>query len=230
VVCHRQGGELAASHEYSVSVYNLKGLELYATYNLDQPPTQLAFTDNGKQIVAACENKLRVITPKTGEILKAGGGEFHKEEISTLSTQAQLAVTGCIAGEVYVTSLVKGNILGRFDPFIGSINAIFMADHYALIAPQGDGVHWTDINKFKRIFHSPTSISISSIVKVLSAHNYAFSDLEGTIHVLDYRTPNEPIAKLKAGNTIHEMTARGSQLFAACEDGCVRVFDLAKVL
>ena len=26
VVCHRQGGVLAAAHEFSVSIYNLKGL------------------------------------------------------------------------------------------------------------------------------------------------------------------------------------------------------------
>ena len=66
VVCHRQGGVLAASYAFSVSIYNLKGLELYATYNLDQPPTSLCFSENGKQIIAACENKLRIITPKTG--------------------------------------------------------------------------------------------------------------------------------------------------------------------
>ena len=66
VVCHKNGGVFAASHEYSVSIYNLKGLELYATYNLDQPATNLMFSDSGKQVITACENKLRIITPKTG--------------------------------------------------------------------------------------------------------------------------------------------------------------------
>jgi hypothetical protein len=66
VVCHKQGGVLAAAHGYSVSIYNLKGLELYATYNLDLPPLSVCFSENGKQILAACENKVRIITPKTG--------------------------------------------------------------------------------------------------------------------------------------------------------------------
>ena len=78
VVCHKQGGVFACSHEFSVSIYNLKGLELYATYNLDQPATNVMFSENGKQVITACESKLRIITPKTGEVLKASGGEFHK--------------------------------------------------------------------------------------------------------------------------------------------------------
>lgn len=73
MVCHKHGGVLAVSHGYTVGIYNLKGLDLYTSYNLDLPPTSIAFTDNGKQIIAACENKLRFITPKTGEIVKATG-------------------------------------------------------------------------------------------------------------------------------------------------------------
>lgn len=98
VVCHRSGGVLAAAHEYSVSIYNLKGLELYATYNLDVPPTNIIFSDSGKQIIAACENKLRIITPKTGDIVKAAGNEFHKEEISAFNANSQVIVSGCISG------------------------------------------------------------------------------------------------------------------------------------
>jgi len=139
-------------------------------------------------------------------------------------------VTGCIAGEVFVTNLAKGNILGRMEPFKGSINVIFMAENHALIAPQSEGVHWTDINKLKTIFHSPANISASSIVKVHSPHHYAISDLDGNIHLLDYRAPMNIISTIKAGNTIHALTSKGSNLYAACEDGCVRVFDLTKTL
>lgn len=64
---------MAVSYGYSVSIYNLKGLEIYSTYNLDVPPLSLCFSENGKQIIAACENKIRVISPKTGEILKVAG-------------------------------------------------------------------------------------------------------------------------------------------------------------
>ena len=120
--------------------------------------------------------------------------------------------------------------MGRFDPFKGSINCIFATEHHTLIAPQGEGVHWTDINKFKRIFHSPAEISASAIVRVHSPFNYAISDIEGNIHVLDYRTPLKTIAKLRAGNSIHALSAKGSNLFAACEDGNTRMFDLTKVL
>lgn len=207
----------------------MKGLSLYATYNMDTPLTSLAFSENGKQVVAACENKLRIITPKTGDVLKVAGNEFHKEEISCLSTLGQLAVTGCIAGDVYVTSLVKGNILGRLESYKTSVNVIFLTEAHALIAPQGDGVHWMDVNKMKRVFHSPPDISASAIVRVNSVYNYAISDLKGDIHLLDYRTPTNIVASLKTGNSIHALTSSGSQLYAACEDGCVRVFDTAKL-
>ena len=91
-------------------------------------------------------------------------------------------------------------------------------------------MYWTDINKFKRIFHSPTEVSVSAIVRVHSQFNYAISDIEGNIHLLDYRTPLKVIAKLRAGNSIHALEAKGSSLLAACEDGNARMFDLSKVL
>jgi len=65
LLCHKQGGVLVASHGYSVSIFNLKGLDLFSTYCLDLPPSIIAFTETGKQLVAACENKLRILTPKT---------------------------------------------------------------------------------------------------------------------------------------------------------------------
>ena len=54
MVCHKQGGVLAAAYGYTVGIYNLKGLDLYTSYNLDLPPNTISFTDNGKQIIAAC--------------------------------------------------------------------------------------------------------------------------------------------------------------------------------
>ena len=73
-------------------------------------------------------------------------------------------------------------------------------------------------------------MSASAIVRVHSPYNYAIADIEGNIHLLDYRAPLKVIAKLRAGNSIHALEAKGSNLFAACEDGNVRLFDIAKVL
>ena len=73
VVCHKQGGVLAAAYGFTIAIHNLKGLDLFANFHLDLPPSSIAFSDNGKQIIAACENKLRFITPKTGEIVKVAG-------------------------------------------------------------------------------------------------------------------------------------------------------------
>jgi len=96
ILCHRQGGVVVAAHSYSVSIFNLRGLSLFSTYCLDLPPSIIALTDNGKQIVAACDNKLRIITPKSNEISKVGGADFHKEEISSLVTSGNVIVSGCI--------------------------------------------------------------------------------------------------------------------------------------
>jgi len=95
-----------------------------------------------------------------------------------------------------------------------------------LVAPQGDGIYWTDVNKLKSLFHSPEAISVSSVVNVHSPNNFAISDLEGNIHLLDRRAPMNIIGKKKAGNSIHALESKGSLLYAACEDGYVRVFDV----
>lgn len=65
MLCHRQGSVLVAAHSYSVSIFNLKNLSLFSTYCLDLPPSMITLTDSGKQIVAACDNKIRIITPKS---------------------------------------------------------------------------------------------------------------------------------------------------------------------
>lgn len=230
VVCHKQGGVIVVAHGYAVSIYNLKGLELYSSYNLDLPPLSLCFSENGKQIVAACESKIRIISPKTGEIIKVAGNEFHKEEISEIATSASIALSGCIGGEVFVSGLAKGNILGKFESFKGVINWLGFTDNYALIAPQSDGLYWANINTFKTIFHSPSDVSVSAVCKVHSQNHLAVGDIDGNIHLLDSRAPMNIIKKIRAGNTIHSLTARGSQLYAACEDGYVRVFDISKHL
>lgn len=142
-MCHKQGGVAVIANEYTVSIYNLKGLSLYTSYTLDIAPTLLAFCDKGKQIVAVGENKLRIITPKTGEIVK-GNGEFHKEEISAMVTGNNMIFTGCIEGRIFVSNLNKGTVIGQFEPFKNIINLLFLTDNnqYALVAPQGEGVHW----------------------------------------------------------------------------------------
>ena len=63
---HKQGGVALISHGYTISIYNLKGLSHFTSYTLDLEPTIITFCDKGKQIVAACDNKLRIITPKNG--------------------------------------------------------------------------------------------------------------------------------------------------------------------
>lgn len=116
-----------------------------------------------------------------------------------------MVASGCIGGTVFVTNLAKGNIFGSFEPFKGAINYLSFADNYLLVAPQGEGVYWCDVNKLKNFFHSPEAISVSSIVNVHSPHNYAISDLEGNIHLLDRRAPMNIIGKKKAGNSIHAL-------------------------
>ena len=205
MVCHRSGGVIATAHSYSVSIHNLKGLSLYASYTLDLPPSLLDFSPNGKQIVTACNDKLRIITPKTEEIVKVAGNHFHQAEITSLAVSPTVILSGCIEGEVFASNLGKGNILGKFDSFKGAINSISIADNYALIAPQSNGVFWNDINKLKTIFHSPPDISVTAIAKISHSHNYAFSDLKGSIHLVDSRAPMKIIKKLEAGNSIHAL-------------------------
>ena len=43
---------------------------------------------------------------------------------------------------------------------------------------------------------------------------------------MDRRAPMNMIGKKKAGNSIHALESKGSLLYAACEDGYVRVFDV----
>jgi hypothetical protein len=63
--CHRQGGVFATAKDFNVEVFNIKGFTFYDSYCLDSEVNLLKWTLNGKQLVAACDNKLRIITPKT---------------------------------------------------------------------------------------------------------------------------------------------------------------------
>lgn len=127
-----------------------------------------------------------------------------------------MVLSGCIGGEVFVSGLAKGNILGRFEPFKGVINCLSFTDNFALIAPQGDGLYWCDVNKCKKIFHSPSDASVSAISRVHSQNHVAVGDIDGSIYLLDSRAPMNILKKIRAGNTIHSLTSRGSQLYAAC--------------
>jgi hypothetical protein len=80
----------------------------------------------------------------------------------------------------------------------------------------------------KRIFHNPQGISASDIVQV-QTHLYAAADLEGAIHLIDRRSPMNTVGVLQAGNTVHHLASLGSQLYASCEDGYVRVWDVSKL-
>jgi len=66
ILCHPNGGVVLAAHGFTLSIFNLKGLDLYTSYTLDSPADLLALSDSGKQIAVACNNKLRIISPKTG--------------------------------------------------------------------------------------------------------------------------------------------------------------------
>ena len=43
-----------AAHGYTLSIINLKGLDLYTSYNLDSPADLLALSEKSKQIAVAC--------------------------------------------------------------------------------------------------------------------------------------------------------------------------------
>lgn len=71
----------------------------------------IAFTETGKQIVLACDdNKLRLLTPKTSEIVTVAGVKQHQSEISVLKTKGDFVLTGCIDGYIGVTSLKKATL------------------------------------------------------------------------------------------------------------------------
>ena len=136
--------------------------------------------------------------------------------------------TGCIGGRVYASSLAKGNLVASMEEMAGGINCLLPTEQYLLVAPQGDGVHWLDVNKFKRIFHAPKNLSVTDIHKLDQPHLFAVSTLEGTLHLVDRRAPLEPVKVWQAGNSIHKLIGRKDSLICACEDGVVRGFELAK--
>jgi hypothetical protein len=147
-----------------------------------------------------------------------------------MTTGNNMIFTGCIEGKVFASSLNKGTVISQLEPMKGTINLLTLSDNnqYLLVAPQGDGVHWIDTTKMKGLFHNPKDISVTDIVQVHSPTIVAISDLSGKIHIVDRRSPMETIKYFDAGNSIHKLSARGSQVYAACEDGYMRVFDLSK--
>jgi hypothetical protein len=102
-----------------------------------------------------------------------------------------MAWTGCIEGKVFASNLNKGAVVGQLEPFKGTINLLSLSDNnqYLLVAPQGEGVHWIDTGKMKRLFHNPKDISATDIVQVHSPTLHAISDLGGKIHLIDRRSP-----------------------------------------
>lgn len=65
-------------------------------------------------------------------------------------------------------------------------------------------------------------------MQLSTKNQYAVSDIQGEIHLFDRRSPMEHKFLLKAGNTVHQMFYDDNVLLAACEDGCVRGWDLRK--
>lgn len=55
----------AIANAFNVEIFNIKGFKFYDSFCLDEEVNLLKWTLNGKQLVAACDNKLRIITPKT---------------------------------------------------------------------------------------------------------------------------------------------------------------------
>ncbi len=80
----------------------------------------------------------------------------------------------------------------------------------------------------KRLFETDLKGNSSDIVQLHNKNYFAISDIQGEIHLFDKRTPLQPKHLLKAGNTVHQMFYDENNLFAACEDGCVRGWDLRK--
>lgn len=71
----------------------------------------IAFTQSGKQIALACDdNKLRLLTPKTSEIVTVAGVKQHKSQISVLKTKGDFILSGCIDGYIGVTTIKKATM------------------------------------------------------------------------------------------------------------------------
>ena len=77
LTCHKQGGVFAVANAFNVEIWNIKGFKFYDSFCLDEEVNILKWSLNGKQLVAACDNKLRIITPKNREVTKVAGTAFH---------------------------------------------------------------------------------------------------------------------------------------------------------
>ena len=131
---------------------------------------------------------------------------------------------------MYASNLNKGVVIGQVQQMKGSINQLSLSDNNQclLVAPQGEGLYWVDTTKMITLFYNPKDIAITDIVQVHAPTTMAISALDGKIHLIDRRKPQEIVKSFDAGNSIHKLHAKGSQLYAACEDGYVRVFDVSK--
>lgn len=111
MVCHHLGDVVAVSSGYELEIFNIKGLKLYQTYYCDKMIDMIAFTEQGKQIILGCEDsRLRLLTPKTSEIVVVSGIKQHKSELSVIKTKGDIVLSGCIDGYIGITSLKKASL------------------------------------------------------------------------------------------------------------------------
>jgi hypothetical protein len=103
------------------------------------------------------------------------------------------------------------------------------------VGPALNSIYWYDSNKLKQLFTNELNVSYqiikgssTDIIQLATKNQYAVSDIQGEIHLFDKRSPMEHKFLLKAGNTVHQMFYDDNVLLAACEDGCVRGWDLRK--
>jgi len=80
----------------------------------------------------------------------------------------------------------------------------------------------------KQLFSNELKGPSTDIIQLQNKNQYAVGDIEGEIRLFDRRSPMQQKFLLQAGNTVHKLWNEENLLIAACEDGCVRGWDLRK--
>jgi hypothetical protein len=113
--------------------------------------------------MACADNKLRLLTPKTSEIVTIAGAKQHKSEISVLKTKGDIVLSGCIEGCIGVTTIKKSAMTALLatreptDPD-GPINQLEFAGNNFIIGSTFNYIDWYDLSKTKKLFQSPTEV------------------------------------------------------------------------
>lgn len=160
MVCHHLGDVVAIASGFELEIYNIKGLKHFQSYYCEREINSIGFTESGKQMYVACDdNRIRLLTPKTGEFITISGIQQHQAEISAIRSKGDVIISGCIEGFVGVTNIKKGAMLALIgsketEETNGSINHLEFAGSYFISGSSVECIDWYDLAKTKKLFHN----------------------------------------------------------------------------